>query len=243
VLNVLRREQRAAIDDSVRVEDTSAVLHMKEVVLREQFKKWKASYLFEGVDEAAWCTEFHTHFDSIPGYPDVEQLRALHVALREQLHAGELGVEAFDNVRLGVVSFQKILVLGSKQGGFRKDPFVYKYWMRTLRAQLQVLVSLYLRQHPAVIVATDVAVTTASAVATTPNLVAAIEGGADVASEDTSNDIDSDSESDFDSSSESDFDEDDTTDAGEGDSFKRLLRDHATELERVAFKFAPGLCS
>ena len=41
---------------------------MKEVVLCEQFKKWKASYIFEGVDEAAWCTEFQTHFDAIPGF-------------------------------------------------------------------------------------------------------------------------------------------------------------------------------
>jgi hypothetical protein len=82
---------------------------MKEVVLREQFKKWKASYFFEGVDEAAWCTEFHTHFDAIPGFDstDAEQLRALHVTLREQLPAGELVVEAFDEVRLDVVSFQK----------------------------------------------------------------------------------------------------------------------------------------
>ena len=86
------------------------------------------------------------------------------------------------------------------------------------------------------IVATDAAVTTASAVTTTPNSVAAIEGGADVASEDSSNNIDSDSDSDSDSSSESDSDEDDAADAGEGDSFKRLLRDQATELERAAFK-------
>jgi hypothetical protein len=87
-----------------------------------------------------------------------------------------------------------------------------------------------------VIVATDAAVTTASAVTTTPNSVAAIEGGADVASEDTSNDIDSNSDSDSDSSSESDSDEDDAADAGEGGSFKRLLHDQATELEREVFK-------
>ena len=120
---------------------------MKEVVLHEQFKKWKASYFFEGVDEAAWCAEFQTHFDAIPGFDstDAEQLRALHVTLREQLPAGELVVEAFDEVRLDVVSFQKILVPGSKQGGPRKGPFVYKCWMRTLRAHLQALVSLYLR--------------------------------------------------------------------------------------------------
>jgi hypothetical protein len=246
-LNVLRREQRAAIDAIVRVEDASAVLKMKEAVLREQFKKWKASYFFEGVDEAAWCAEFQTHFDAIPGFDstDTEQLRALHVTLREQLPAGELGVEAFDKVRLDAVSFRKMLVPGIKQGGPRKDPFVYKCWMRKLRAQLQALVSLYLRQHPAVIVAMDATVTTApavtitpTAVTTTPNSVAAmeLEGGADVASEDSINNIDSDSDSDSDSSSDSDSDEDDAADAGEGDSFKRLLRDQATELERAAFK-------